>query len=63
MNTQPGPMVLSRAQAAEVLGVSLQTFKRHVQPQLHTVSIGRRVVVPVKAIEFYLSGDETAHDR
>jgi predicted protein tyrosine phosphatase len=53
-------LVVSREEAADHLGVSLQTFKRHVQPQLHTVKIGRRILVPVASLEAFLAEDLAA---
>ena len=44
-------LVISREEAAQVLGVSLDSFERHVQPNLRTVKVGRRVLVPVAALE------------
>lgn len=48
---------LSREEAAERLGVSLNTFERHVLPRLRTVRVGRRVLVPVAALERFLAGE------
>ena len=50
-------LVISREEAAEYLGVSLQTFKRHVQPHIRTVSVGRRVLVPVASLQQFVAGD------
>jgi excisionase family DNA binding protein len=55
---RPGALVINREEAAEYLGVSLQTFKRHVQPQLHTVKVGSRVLVPLASLEAFLAEDK-----
>jgi excisionase family DNA binding protein len=50
-------LALTREEAADRLGISLQTFKRHVQPRLRTVRVGRRVLVPADALQQFVSGD------
>lgn len=48
----PAPrLLLTREQAAAALGISLDTFKRHVEPHLAFVVIGRRKQVPMAEIE------------
>src|SRR3954451_20711137 len=42
---------VSREVAAEALGVSLDTFERHVLPDLRVVRRGRRVLVPTRELE------------
>jgi excisionase family DNA binding protein len=48
-------LAISREEASEQLGVSLDTFERHVQPHLRTVRVGRRILVPVASLEAFLS--------
>ena len=56
-------LALSRAEAAESLGMSLDSFKRHVQPHLRLVrrngSRGLRLV-PVAELEQWLAGNAEA---
>lgn len=42
------------SQAAEALGVSADTFTRHVQPELPCVLIGSRGVFAVEALQQWL---------
>jgi hypothetical protein len=53
---RPAALAISREEAADRLGVSLDSFERHIQPQLHTVRAGRRILVPVRALEAFLTG-------
>jgi excisionase family DNA binding protein len=48
------PLALNRAQAAAALGVSLNTFERHVQPQLRVVRVGRLRLFHAKELERWL---------
>lgn len=48
------PLAVRREDAARMLGVSLRHFERHIQPNVRTVAIGGRVVVPVSELERYL---------
>jgi hypothetical protein len=48
------PLTLTRAQAAEALGISLKTFERHVQPDLRLVRISRLRLVPVRELERWI---------
>src|SRR5665213_3508684 len=45
------PRLVSRDEAAEYTGVSLTTFKEHVQPRLRVVEIGRRVLFDVQELD------------
>lgn len=54
-------LAISREEAAEMIGVSLDTFERHVQPHLRTVRAGRRILVPVAALEAFLAGGRSEH--
>ena len=48
------PLAVSRAEAAALLGVSLDYFEKHVLPELAVVSRGRRILVPVRELEKWL---------
>lgn len=47
-------LALSKAEAAEALGVSVDHFERHVQPHLRVVYSGRRRLFPVRELEGWL---------
>lgn len=52
MNLAPIPRVtLTREEAAAALGVSLDSFERHVQPEVRLVRRGRLRLVPVVELE------------
>jgi excisionase family DNA binding protein len=55
--TERSALAISREEAAQRLGVSLDSFERHVQPQLRMVRIGRRILVPIASLEALLSGE------
>ena len=38
---------LSREEAAAALGVSLDTFERHIQPSLRLIRVGRLRLIPI----------------
>ena len=49
---QPVPrLVLTRREAAAALGMSLNHFARHVQPELKVVISGQLVLIPVVELE------------
>ncbi len=49
---QPVPrLLLSRKEAAQALGVSVDTFERRVQPVIKLVPCGQLLLVPVKELE------------
>jgi hypothetical protein len=50
-------LAISREEAAHRLGLSLNSFERHVQPSLRTVKVGRRILIPVSALEVFLDGE------
>ncbi len=57
---QPVPrLLLSRKEAAQALGVSVDTFERRVQPVIKLVPCGQLLLVPVKELERWC--DEHAH--
>jgi excisionase family DNA binding protein len=47
-------LALTRAQAAEALGMSVNSFERHVQPHLRVVRVGRLRLFPVRELERFL---------
>ncbi len=57
---QPVPRLpLSRKQAAQALGVSVDTFERRVQPTIKLVPCGQLLLVPMKELERWC--DDHAH--
>jgi hypothetical protein len=51
-DTAPIPRIaLTREQAAAALGMSLDSFERHVQPHLRMLRLGRMRLVPVRELE------------
>ena len=50
--TAPVPRVaLTREEAASALGMSLDSFERHVQPELRLIRRGKLRLVPVRELE------------
>jgi hypothetical protein len=47
-------LALSREEAAAALGMSLDSFERHVQPTLRLVRLGRMRLVPIREINRWL---------
>ena len=52
-------MTLSKAEAAEALGISVDHLDRHVMPDLRVVRTGRLVLIPVSELTTWIS--ETSH--
>lgn len=50
----PGRLALSPDEAADALGVSRDTFDRHVAPDLRVARLGRRRLVPVAELSRWL---------
>ena len=49
---QPVPrLLLTRKEAAAALGMSLNHFERHVQPELKVVICGQLVLIPIRELE------------
>ena len=46
--------LLSVAEAAQAMGVQRSTFYEHVLPELRTIHVGRRVLVPAGAVTDYV---------
>jgi hypothetical protein len=54
-STAPVPrLALCREEAAAALGMSLDSFERHVQPTLRLVRLGRMRLVPIGELERWL---------
>jgi excisionase family DNA binding protein len=53
-------LALSKTEAAEALGVSVDFFEAHVMPELRIVRRGRRRLVPIRELERWLE-DSAAH--
>jgi hypothetical protein len=49
-----GGFALTKKRAADELSMSIDTFERHVQPDLKLVRVGRKVLVPVTELELWL---------
>ena len=47
-------LALSREEAAAALGMSLNSFERHVQPTIRLVRLGRMRLVPVSELQRWL---------
>ena len=47
-------LALSREEAAAALGMSLDSFERHVQPTLRLVRLGRMRLAPIHELERWL---------
>ena len=47
-------LAITRAEAARALGVSINSFERHVQPELKIVRRGKLRLIPVREIERWL---------
>jgi hypothetical protein len=47
-------LAITRAEAARALGVSINSFERHVQPELRIVRRGKIRLIPVREIERWL---------
>jgi len=52
----PVPRVaLTREEAAAALGMSVDSFERHVQPTLRIIRLGRMRLVPVSELERWVT--------
>jgi excisionase family DNA binding protein len=47
-------LALSKAEAAESLGVSVDFLERHVMPDVRVVRCGRRRLIPISSLEHWL---------
>jgi hypothetical protein len=50
-------LALTRQEAAAAIGVSTDSFERHVQPELRLVRRGRLRLVPVRELERWLDAN------
>jgi excisionase family DNA binding protein len=48
-------LALTREEAAAAIGMSLDSFERHVQPTLRLVRLGRLRLVPVAELDRWLA--------
>jgi hypothetical protein len=48
-------LALTRKEAAAAIGMSLDSFERHVQPTLRLVRLGRMRLVPIAELDRWLS--------
>jgi hypothetical protein len=56
----PVPRVaLTRREAAAALGISLDSFERHVQPELGLIRRGRMRLIPVSELERWAGENAT----
>ena len=55
---RPGRLAITKAEAADSLGVSVDFLERHVMPELRVVRRGRRRLIPLGELERWL--DENA---
>jgi len=53
-NLAGGRLALSKPEAAEALGVSVDTLERHVLGELRVVRRGRLVLIPLRELEAWL---------
>ncbi len=54
-DTAPIPrLALSREEAAAAIGMSLDSFERHVQPTLRLIRLGRMRLVPISELGRWL---------
>ncbi|MDQ6607746.1 MAG: helix-turn-helix domain-containing protein [Actinomycetota bacterium] len=55
MSSRPVPrLALTKPEAAQALGVSVDTLERHILPELRVVRRGRLVMISVQEIERWL---------
>jgi hypothetical protein len=54
-------LAVSREEASNLIGISLDTFEEHVLPHLRVCKIGRRVVVPVKELGRWLDANSAVY--
>lgn len=50
-------LALTKAEAADALGMSINSFERHVQPELRLVRRGKLRVIPISEIERWLDSN------
>jgi excisionase family DNA binding protein len=57
VSAKPIRLALTRAEAAAAIGVSLDSFERHIQHELRVVRRGRLRLVPVRELERWLEAN------
>lgn len=59
--TAPIPrLALTRDEAAAAIGMSLDSFERHIQPTIRLVRLGKMRLVPVRELERWLEANAAA---
>jgi hypothetical protein len=48
-------VTLTKVEAAEALGISVDSFERHVQPELRLIRRGRMRLVPMRELQRWAS--------
>jgi hypothetical protein len=56
-------VLLTKREAAQVLGMSVRHFERHVQPRLRCVHSGQLTLYPVRDIERWANEEATLGGR
>lgn len=56
-------LALSQEEAAEALGMSVDSFGRHVKPELPCVYVGRRRIYSVAALQAWLDANASRGGR
>lgn len=52
---KPTPrLVVTREEAAEALGLSVDSFDRHVRPEIRVLRTGRRLGIPVSELQKWI---------
>jgi excisionase family DNA binding protein len=50
----------NETEAADAVGMSRSTFRKHVLPTLRVVRVGRRIIIPVAEVERWLETNAEA---
>ena len=53
--TAPPRIALTKAEAASAIGVSVDFFESHIQPDLAVIREGRKVLIPVTELERWVT--------
>jgi hypothetical protein len=57
LTAEPIRLALTRSEAAKSIGMSLDSFERHVQPELRLIRRGKLRLVPVAELERWLEAN------
>lgn len=57
VDVPPVALAVSREEAAALLSISVDTFERHVLPDLRVVQVGRRQLVTIRELESWLTSN------